>query len=221
MEIWNKPGSAVVIVAHPDDETLWAGGTILSHPTWRWFILSLCRSSDADRAPRFINALKILGAVGRMQDLDDGPEQIPLEKHEIEAAILQSLPHSRFDLIVTHSPAGEYTRHRRHEEIGEAVISLWHRGKIQTDELWTFAYEDGEKRYLPQPIKSAHIYQEIPGERWKQKYDLITKTYGFDENGFEARTTPRAEAFWRFTDSIFAQRWLVKKVFQHESFTAI
>lgn len=24
-----------IIVAHPDDETLWAGGTILQHPEWR------------------------------------------------------------------------------------------------------------------------------------------------------------------------------------------
>ncbi len=42
-----------IIVAHPDDETLWAGGTILSHPAWECFIICLCRGSDADRAPRF------------------------------------------------------------------------------------------------------------------------------------------------------------------------
>jgi LmbE family N-acetylglucosaminyl deacetylase len=221
MENWNRQGSAAVIVAHPDDETLWAGGTILSHPSWRWFILSLCRGRDTDRAPRFFAALKILGAEGKMEDLDDGPEQSPLEKHEIEAAVLRSLPSIHFNLVITHSPAGEYTRHRRHEETGEAIISLWHAGKIQTEMLWTFAYEDREKRYLPQPIRSAHIYHELPGELWKQKYDLVTQEYGFSENGFEARTTPRAEAFWRFTDPDDAQRWLTKKVFQHESSTAL
>ncbi len=216
-----KPKSAAVIVAHPDDEILWAGGTILSQPSWHWFILSLCRGSDPDRAPRFFKALKNLGAAGKMEDLDDGPEQIPLEKNEIEAAIMRSLPPNRFDLVITHSPAGEYTRHRRHEETGAAVISLWHTGKIQIEELWMFAYEDGNKQYLPQPIMSAHIYQEIPGDLWEQKYDLITRTYGFNENGFEARTTPRAEAFWRFTDAKEAQQWLTDKVFQNESFTAL
>jgi LmbE family N-acetylglucosaminyl deacetylase len=221
MEYSKEPKSAAVIVAHPDDETLWAGGTILSHPSWQWFVLALCRGSDSDRSPRFFSALKSLGVEGKMEDLDDGPEQIPLQKHEIESAILQSLPSHRFDLLVTHSPAGEYTRHRRHEETGEAIISLWHAGKIQTGELWMFAYEDGRKQYLPQPILSAHIYQEIPEKLWKQKYDLITKTYDFGENGFEARTTPRAEAFWRFTDSKDAQQWLSEKVFQHESFTAL
>ena len=48
-----------VVVAHPDDETLWAGGTILSHPAWNWYILSLCRISEC-RAPLshpFLHAL--------------------------------------------------------------------------------------------------------------------------------------------------------------------
>jgi hypothetical protein len=46
---------------------------------------------------------------------------------------------------------------------------------------------------------------------------LITNTYGFDENGFEAKTTPRAEAFWRFIDPQEAQQWITNKVFQYES----
>ena len=50
--------SVAVIVAHPDDETLWAGGTILSHPEWKWFIVSLCRGNDQDRSVRFITSLK-------------------------------------------------------------------------------------------------------------------------------------------------------------------
>ena len=56
--------TVAVIVAHPDDETLWAGGTILSHPSWNWFIVCLCRGSDKERAPRFHNALKILKSEG-------------------------------------------------------------------------------------------------------------------------------------------------------------
>ena len=221
MEFWQKFGSVAVLVAHPDDETLWAGGTILSQPSWRWFILSLCRGSDPDRAPRFFNALNAFGADGKMCDLDDGPDQIPLDKKELAATILRALPTDRFDLILTHSPAGEYTRHRRHEEMGEAVISLWREGRIRTNELWVFAYQDGEKRHLPQPVKSAHIYYELSGDIWKQKYDLITKIYGFDETGFEAKTTPKVEAFWRFMDPIEAQRWLKGKVFQHESSIAV
>ena len=212
---------AAVIVAHPDDETLWAGGTILSRPAWNWFIATLCRSSDRDRAPRFFRALKALGADGKMSDLDDGPEQKPLAENEIQKTILQLLPPEHFDLIISHNPAGEYTRHLRHEEIGRAVITLWHLGKIPADELWTFAYEDGGKQYLPRPIKTAHIYDTLPEKTWQKKYSIITATYGFEKNGFEAETTPRAEAFWKFTNSLDAQQWLEKKVFHHESSTAL
>ncbi len=138
-----------LIVAHPDDETLWAGGTILSHPGWECFIVCLCRGNDADRAPRFKQALKVLRSEGIMGDLDDGPDQKPLEENEVENAILELLPQQYFDLIISHHPSGEYTRHIRHEETGQAVIKLWHNGSISAGEHWVFAYEDGNKEYLP------------------------------------------------------------------------
>lgn len=212
-----KTRSVAVIVAHPDDETLWAGGTILSQPSWHCFIATLCRRSDADRAPRFFRAIEALGAEGAMEDLDDGPEQIPLAADQLQEAILQLLPRKHFDVILSHSPAGEYTRHRRHEEIGKAIISLWQEEQLSTAELWAFAYEDGGKQYFPRPIKAAPIYQTLPAEIWQKKYRIITEIYGFQTNGFEAQTTPRAEAFWHFTNSIAAQQWLQKRQFTHES----
>lgn len=212
---------AAVIVAHPDDETLWAGGMILTQPAWNWFITSLCRASDQDRAPRFFQALKVFGAAGNMSDLDDGPEQEPLSESMIQETILARLPLEHFDLIISHSPAGEYTRHLRHEEIGRAVIKLWHLGKISAEELWIFAYEDGGKQYRPRPIKSAHIYYILPEKIWQKKYGIITSIYGFEKSGFEAETTPRAEAFWKFSNSLDANQWVEKKVFHHESTTAI
>jgi len=72
-----------VIVAHPDDETLWTGGTILGNRSWNCFVIALCRGSDRDRAPKFLNALNDLYANGRIGDMDDGPEQIWLKKYGI------------------------------------------------------------------------------------------------------------------------------------------
>src|ERR1041385_8272800 len=217
---WQAPRSVAVIVAHPDDETLWAGGTILNQPSWSWLIISLCRASDQDRAPKFFQVLETYGAEGIMGDLDDSPEQTPLHEKEIQEALLQLLPRKQYNLILTHSPAGEYTRHRRHEEIGKAVITLWHQGKISTDELWLFAYEDGGKKYFPRPIEDANIYWALPEQIWQRKYNLITETYGFQKEGFEAETTSRAEAFWQFKNSTNAWQWLANKV-QHESSTAL
>lgn len=195
-----KSKNVALIVAHPDDETLWAGGTILSHPSWKCFIVCLCRGNDSDRAPKFHEALKVLKSKGIMGDLDDGPEQKPLDEKEVEGAILNLLPLRHFDLIITHNPNGEYTKHLRHEEISKAVITLWQTGEISASELWTFAYEDGNKQYYPRPVENAPGYRTLAKQIWLRKYSIITEIYGFEKNSWEAETTPHAESFWQFTD---------------------
>jgi LmbE family N-acetylglucosaminyl deacetylase len=201
------PKSVAVIVAHPDDETLWAGGTVLDHPLWQWFIVCLCRGSDQDRAPRFYQALKALNSEGIMGDLDDGPDQQPLDDTVVERAVLELLPPRHFDLVITHNPSGEYTRHLRHEEASRAVIKLWHAGKISTDELWIFAYEDGDGQYYPRPLGNATIHRNLTQQTWLRKYNLITETYGFNKSSFEAETSPRTEAFWPFKNSDDAMKY--------------
>jgi len=191
-------GKCAVIVAHPDDETLWAGGTILLHPDCQWTVVTLCRKSDSDRAPRFSEALKELNATGAMGDLDDGPEQVPLPGPSVEGCILDMLPSDRFDLILTHSVRGEYTRHLRHEEVGKAVLALRRNGMLRCRELLAFAYEDGGGKYLPRPNEKADVTMKLPEHIWELKYGLITNVYGFAPDSFEARTTPKKEAFWQF-----------------------
>jgi LmbE family N-acetylglucosaminyl deacetylase len=207
--MYNKKSKNVaVIVAHPDDETLWAGGTILSHPAWNFFVISLCRASDKNRAPKFFEALKIYRTMGTMGDLEDNPEQKPLNENMVQETLFQLLPQKYFDLIISHNPNGEYTRHIRHEEVSKAVIKLWHSGKISTHELWTFAYEDGGKKYYPKPINTATIHHILTKRIWLRKYSIIREIYGFEKGSFEAETTPRTEAFWQFTNSYDAQKWL-------------
>jgi len=191
-------GKCAVIVAHPDDETLWMGGTMLMHPDCQWTVVTLCRKSDPDRAPKFFEALKEFNAGGKMGDLDDGPEQTPLSSREVQGYIMELLPSERFDLIFTHSTRGEYTRHLRHEEVARAVLALSRNDMLHCRELFTFAYQDGGGKHLPRTIKDADLTIEIPQQIWKRKYDVITSIYGFAQDSFEARTTPKQEAFWRF-----------------------
>lgn len=188
--------NCAVIVAHPDDETLWSGGTILMHPDSRWTVVTLCRKSDTDRAPKFHKALEQYHARGAMGDLDDGPEQKPLRIVEIEDAIMDLLPSDRFDLILTHGPWGEYTSHRRHEEVSKAVMALRESQRLSAGEVWMFAYEDGGKKYLPRAVTDADAYARLPKEIWEKKYQIITEVYGFGPDSFEAQTTPKDEAFW-------------------------
>lgn len=202
--------NVAVIIAHPDDETLWAGGTILSNPDWKVFVVCMSRKSDADRSVKFFKALQLLKVAGIMGDLDDGPDQKPLVENELQTAILDLLPGRHFDLIISHNPQGEYTRHLRHEEVGKAVINLWYSGKLTACELHVFAYEDDNKAYFPQAIANANVYHTLSKQVFQKKYSIITETYGFGKNSWEAQTTPKAEAFWQFTDPHEAKKWLNK-----------
>ena len=203
--------SVAVLVAHPHDETLWAGGTLLMQSGWAPFVTTLCRASDADRGPRFFQALRELSAHGAMADLDDGPAHTPLPDLEVESALVQHLPARSFDRILTHCPLGEYTRHVRHEEVARAVLRLWLAGEIAAPEVWLFAYEDGGGQHLPRAVDSADVVVELPVEIWERKLRLVTSTYGFAEHSWQARVTPRREAFFRVKSQMEASAWLTPK----------
>lgn len=200
-----------MIVAHPDDEVLWSGGIILLHPEWQWEVCVLCRATDSDRASKFKQVLAVLQITGRISNLNDDPEQTPLPEQTVQKEILKMVDVRKYDLIITHSPQGEYTRHRRHEEIARAVMGLWQSEKLSTQKLWLFAYTDQQGTILPEAIEEAHQKILLPDEIWKQKYRMIVEMYGFGAESWEARTTPKTEAFWCFQNPQDAMEWFQKK----------
>ena len=197
MRLGPRPRAAVV-VAHPDDETLWCGGYILTHPEFLWRIVTLCRAADPDRAPKFRRVLQRLGAEGEMADLDDGPDQAPLPVEQVQETTARLLAGTSYNLILTHGPKGEYTRHRRHEECCQSVVELWRSGGIDTGRLWLFAYEDGGRAYLPRVRDDADRRDVLTDGVWLEKRRGITDLYGFRHDSWETQTTPREEGFWCF-----------------------
>ena len=189
---------AAVVVAHPDDETLWCGGYILTHPEFLWRIVTLCRGGDPYRAPRFRRVLQRLRAEGEMADLDDGPDQAPLPIEQVQDTTARLLAGNSYHLILTHGPKGEYASHRRHAECCQTVVELWRSGGIDTKRLWLFAYEDGDRAYLPRVRDDADRRNVLTDDVWFEKRRLITDLYGFAPDSWEVRTTPREEGFWCF-----------------------
>ena len=190
---------ALIVVAHPDDETIWAGGTILRHPDWDWTVFSLSRSDDPDRAPRFRAAVSELGAMGLMSDLDDSPVLTELSPglREIKSRILNMLPERDYDFVLTHGEHGEYTLHERHEQVHRAVRDLVARGSL-AGRLVFFAYNDGMRSHPPRPADDADLLIELTEEQFDLKRRVVSRIYGFDEGSFEYSACGRFEGFKAF-----------------------
>ena len=117
---------------------------------------------------------------------------------QVEETIARLLAGNSYDLLLTHGPNGEYTQHRRHAECCRAVVELWRSGGIRANRLWMFAYEDGDRAYLPRVRQDADRRDVLPDDIWVEKQRLITDLYGFGPDSWEALTTPREEGFWCF-----------------------
>jgi hypothetical protein len=139
-----------------------------------------------------------------MADLDDGPDQAPLPVEQVQQTVARLLAGTSYNLILTHGPKGEYTRHRRHEECCQTVVELWRSGGINTGRLWLFAYEDGGGAYLPRVREDADRRQVLTDDIWQEKRRLIMDCYGYDADSWEALSTPHEEGFWCFDSAQLA-----------------
>lgn len=139
-----------------------------------------------------------MGAKGYLANLGAGAEQSPLDRTELTQAIMAQMPRSDWDLVITHGPQGESTRDRRHEAVSQAVTSLWQSGVLAASGFWMFAYEDGDRAYLPRPRSDAHFRLRLPPTVWREKQRLLTREYGFGKDSWEVQAAPREEAFTCF-----------------------
>ena|SRR3989344_2712070 len=192
----DKNKSAAVIVAHPDDETIWMGGTIARNKDISWMVFVLCRESDPNRMPKFRKIMSdYYNVEGVICDLEDeGIMTVAESVPEIKSIIKKRLPNKKFDYIFTHGPKGDYG-HPRHIGVHNAVRDMFSQEKANLKSIFYFAYQRKLNIRKAIPDKTADFYVELSKDEWKAKRDVIKNLYGFSKMSFENISCSAIETF--------------------------
>ena len=181
----------LVIVAHPDDETIWMGGTLLNNVgNWDLTIISLCRKYDEDRAPKFNKVCKIFKAKCFMSDLEDKKLNDILTKEVIKR--IKKHCNKNYDYIFTHGENGEYG-HKRHIDVHNAVVEMLEKKDLSCKKVFFFSYR--KKGGICCANKFSDKFIKLNKNYHKKKKLIIIKVYGFDKNSFEDLCCRNIEAF--------------------------
>jgi LmbE family N-acetylglucosaminyl deacetylase len=194
-----KNGRGLVVVAHPDDETIWMGGTLLRYPKIHWTILVLCRRHDSDRYPKFLKVGKFYRAKALITDLEDeGILNVKKSLPEIEQRINRLLKVKKFDYLLTHGNIGEYG-HLRHIGVHQAVRKLIKEKKLVGEQIFYFAYRGynkGDNSKASNDFKRAKYVLKLTPKEIAQKRKIVREMYGFTKKSFEYLSCSKKETFY-------------------------
>ena len=151
----------LMIVAHPDDETIWGGGHLLQD-TGRYLVVCITAGTDSVRDEELKNAMAICQAqylkLG-FPDLDRQQKQDRWKTAgtDIKATLEIIMTAKDWQSIVTHNPRGEYG-HRHHKMTSRFVTNTF-RKRIGKDNLFYFVIY-----YKPRYRKKLRRHQPLPAD---------------------------------------------------------
>jgi len=163
----------LVLVAHPDDETLWAGGWIIQNPGCDVVCCSIPRREPM-RAYEFFEAVRTLGGYPKLMPfVEPGPsEPLKIKFPDI----------CDYDVICTHSKKGEYG-HVHHMNVHDFVAERL----TKNQRCLTFGYGKGASVLMLDTVTyktkmkalacyKTHMGTQTKCEALKKRYPICTKT---------------------------------------------
>ncbi len=175
---WNNVDN-LMIVAHPDDETLWGSEELINN---RYLVVCITCGTNKKREKEIEQALKI--SKDRLIVLDK-PDKVKGKrsdwkhyKKQIELEINYIMKKKNWNNIVTHNPEGEYG-HIHHKMTNKIVTKVYN--KNNNGNLKYFG-----KYYSKKRIDKNKGAREIPEEVYDKKMEMVDvyKSQSFIKNRF-------------------------------------
>ena len=173
----------LMIVAHPDDETLWGGANLIKD---RYFVVCLTNGFNLRRANNFKELLKFTNNSGIILNYPDLQDNIIDDWSEVKTGILKDLSkllnYQYWEKIVTHGPDGT-TGHIHHKKACKYVTKVVKQYN-EYNNLYYFGKFYKKKKlpkYLPRisdkelsyKIKEINIYQSVIKNIYKLWYHML------------------------------------------------
>ena len=167
----------LMIVAHPDDETLWGGANLYKDI---YFVVCLTNGHNYQRASDFHKLLNFTKNEGIILDYPDLQDYVQDKWIEVKESIIKDLStiinYNNWDKIVTHGPEGT-TGHMHHKKIS-AYVTMIARKKNILKNLYYFGkvYKKGKiPKNFPRITKTELKYKMQEVSIYKSKAREINK----------------------------------------------
>lgn len=154
----------LVIVAHPDDETIWAGAHMAEDG---YFVVCVTNGNNETRSKEFKSILKAFDNKGIILNFPDKTFGKRDDWSKVKDKIIHDLTaiieHNDWEIIATHNPDGEYG-HQHHIMINNIVTDIY-------DEL----DKKGDLYYFGKYYKASDVEEAMEGIEGVSKESLEKK----------------------------------------------
>lgn len=161
----------LMIVAHPDDETLWGGNALLNDD---YFVVCLTNGYNSTRKEEFLTVLKKTGDKGIILDYPDKIHNNRSDwsfcENDMKEDIATILSYKAWNLVVTHNENGEYG-HNHHIMTHSYVNEVCNNLNITASQYYFGNYYT---RASLLEMKPDELPTVLSTEDYLKKFDLVT-----------------------------------------------